>query len=233
VIRRRRLSDERGFTLIELLAAMSIGMVVLLAAFMALDRSFSASGEVADRSDALQRGRQTMEVMTRQLRSQVCLGENNDPVVSAGDSSITFYADLSDGTVNVKKRTLTFNPATKTISESVVPGVGTYPSLTFNSAATTVTLLSNVEQILDGSTPRPVFRYYGYVAGTTTGQLEQLPSTPTVSPANLGRIAVIKIGYRTFALRSVSDDRNSTVLENDVYVRLAVPTSPQNGPICV
>ena len=40
---------------------------------MLLDRSFTASGQIADRQDALQRGRQAMELMTRQLRSQVCV----------------------------------------------------------------------------------------------------------------------------------------------------------------
>ena len=73
VTARRRASDERGFTIIELMVAMSVGMVVLLAAFMLLDRSFTASGQIADRQEALQRGRQAMELITRQLRSQVCV----------------------------------------------------------------------------------------------------------------------------------------------------------------
>ena len=69
-------SDERGFTAASSCSwPWSIGMIVLLGAFMLLDRSFSASGQVADRADALQRGRQAMELMTRQLRSQVCLGK--------------------------------------------------------------------------------------------------------------------------------------------------------------
>jgi hypothetical protein len=116
----------------------------------------------------------------------------------------------------------------------VVPGVGTYPSLTFNGQPKTVTLLSNVEQIMDGSTARPVFRYYGYKAvvapAEPAGELEPLSSP--LAPANLGRVAVIKIGYRAFPLRSVANDQNSTVLENDVYVRVAVPTSSQDGALC-
>ena len=91
-----RLRDERGFTLIELLVAMVIGMIVLIAAFMVLDRTISASGQVADRSEALQRGRQAMELITRQLRSQVCVGTTK-PIVSGTDTSVSFYADLSDG----------------------------------------------------------------------------------------------------------------------------------------
>jgi prepilin-type N-terminal cleavage/methylation domain-containing protein len=229
---RLRLSDERGFTLTELLVAMVVGMIVLLAAFMVLDRSFTASGEIADRSDALQRGRQTLDVMTRQLRSQVCVGTTNNPVVSGSDTSVTFYADLSDGSQNIKRRTLTYDATNNRITETVVPGAGTYPNLTFNGTATTVTLLSNVDQIMDGSTARPVFRYYGYVANTTTGALE--PLGVPLATANLGRVAVIKIGFRAGPARSVANnDSTSTVLENDVYVRVSVPTSPQDGPLCV
>ena len=227
LIKRLRLSDERGFTLPELLVAMSVGMIVLLAAFMVLDRSFTASGEIADRSDALQRGRQALDTMTRQLRSQVCLGKTNNPIISGTGTSVTFYADLSDGSQNIKRRTLTYDTASKRITETVVAGVGTYPALTFTGTPKTVTLLSNAEQV--GSTP--MFRYYGYVAGTTTGALEPL-SVP-LSTANLSRVAVIRISFRAFPLRSVANsDSVSTVLENDVYARVAVPTSPQNGPLC-
>ncbi len=113
--RRGALSDERGMTLIEMLVAMSVGMVVLLAAFMLLDRSFTASGQIADREDALQRGRQAMELMTRQLRSQVCVvvppaTAFSPPVVSGTDHTVTFYGSLSESATSVTKRTLTFDP---------------------------------------------------------------------------------------------------------------------------
>ena len=65
---------------------------------------------------------------------------------------MTFYADMSDGSTPIKKRTLSYDTTTDTISESVIPGAGTYPSLTFTGAATTTPLLTKVEQILDGST---------------------------------------------------------------------------------
>jgi prepilin-type N-terminal cleavage/methylation domain-containing protein len=228
--RRPSLSDERGFTLTELLTAMLIGMIVLLAAFMVLDRSFTASGQIADRSEALQRGRQAMDLMTRQLRSQVCLGKTNAPIISASDSSVSFYGDLSDGTTNVQRRTLIWDSTTKQITQSIVPGVGTYPNLTFTGTATPRQLLTNVEQILDNGTPRAIFRYYGYVPGTTTGALE--PLAAPLSTANLSRVAVIKIGFRTFPAKSMANDSNSVVLEDEVYARVAIPTSPEDGPLC-
>jgi prepilin-type N-terminal cleavage/methylation domain-containing protein len=227
---RPRISDERGFSLPELLVAMAIGMVVLLASFMVLDRSFTASGQIADRTEALQRGRLAMNLITRQLRSQVCVG-TTVPVVAGTNTSVTFYADLSDGSTPIKRRTLDFDPVTKTITESVVTGAGTYPALTFTTAPKTVPLLTKVEQITDGTTARPIFRYYGYVAGTTTGALEQLAAP--LSSANLKRVALIKVGFRAFADRSITNDKDSAVLEDDVYVRVAVPTDFEDGPQCL
>jgi prepilin-type N-terminal cleavage/methylation domain-containing protein len=227
---RRRLSDERGFSLPELLMAMFVGMVVLMAAFMLLDRTISASGQVADRTEALQRGRLSMDLITRQLRSQVCVGVT-PPIVSGTDDSVSFYADLSDGTQPIKQRTLTFDSTTDTITESVVTGAGTYPALTFTSAAVTAPLLTKVRQILDGATPRAVFRYYGYTVGGAVGALQQLAAP--LSATDLKRVALIKVGFRAFAVRTILNDADSAVLEDDVYVRVAVPTDIQDGPECI
>jgi prepilin-type N-terminal cleavage/methylation domain-containing protein len=230
VTRRPRNSDERGFSLPELIVAMFIGLIVLMASFMLLDRSFSASGQVADRSEALQRGRQAMDLITRQLRSQVCLG-NTVPMVAGTDLSVTFYADMSDGSTPIKKRTLTYDTTTDTITESVIPGAGTYPALTFTGAATSTPLLTKVEQILDGSTLRPIFRYYGYKVGGLPGELE--PLSAPLSAASLSRVALIKVGLRAFASRNVNNDKDAAVLENDVYVRVTTATDFQNGPRCI
>jgi prepilin-type N-terminal cleavage/methylation domain-containing protein len=237
-MRRLHLNDERGFTLTELLVAMTVGTVLLLAAFMLLDRSFTASGEIADRTDSLQRGRLTMERLTQQLRSQVCLGEDNAPIVAGTGYSVSFYADLSDGTRPIQLRTLTYDPTTRSITQSIVQGSGTYPDLTFTSPATTTTLLSKVDPIMEGTTERAPFRYYGFRAGAPAGDLELL-GPPAGSPGTalasdtLDRVAVIKLGFRVFPDRSISDHRNSTVLENDVYVRVADPTRIEEGPRCM
>ena len=241
VTARSRESDERGFTLIELLVAMSVGMVVLLAAFMLLDRSFTASGQIADRQEALQRGRQAMELVTRQLRSQVCVvvppaTTFASPVVSGTNDIVTFYGSLSESSQSVTKRTLTFDPAgSGSITQQVVNGVPSpsYPQMSFAGAATTTTLLTNVKRVLDGTpaVERPVFKYYRYKAGLPKGDLELL-GTP-LSTENLGRVALIKVAFRSFAARPIADDGDSTVLENDVFVRISDPTEVQEGPQCI
>ncbi len=228
----RRLSSERGMTLIEVIVAMTIGLVVLMAAFVLLDRTFVASGQVADRTDALQRGRQAMSLITRQLRSGVCIGVSNPPLVPGSNaSSVSLYADLSDGSVNAKKRTLTFDSTASTITESVTDGVGTYPDLTFTGTPVTSTMLTKVDRIPDTSGPRDMFRYFQYQNGTTDGTLQQM-SVPLTS-TTVSRVAVIKVGFRVYADRPLSEDRNSAVLEDDVVSRVSDPTKPEAGARCV
>ncbi len=228
----RRLSSERGMTLIEVLVAMTIGLVVLMAAFMLLDRTFVASGQVADRTEALQRGRQAMSLITRQLRSGVCIGTSNPPLVPGSNASTaSFYADLSDGSVNAKKRTLTFDSTASTITESVTDGVGTYPDLTFTGTPVTTTLLTKVDRIPDTSGPRDMFRYFQYQNGTTDGTLQQM-AVPLTS-TTVSRVAVIKVGFRVYADRPLTEDRNSAVLEDDVVSRVSDPTKPEAGARCV
>jgi prepilin-type N-terminal cleavage/methylation domain-containing protein len=236
VIRRRLNDDQRGFTLVELLTAISIGMIILFAAFMVLDRTISASGQIADRSEALQRGRLAMSTITRELRSAVCVG-NTFPIVAGTDTSVTFYADLTDdgpAIANpIKKRQLSWSSTTNTITETVTPSAGTYPSLTFTGTPTSLPLLTKVQQVLDppSNTPRAIFRFYGYQTGTTNGTLVQL-ATP-LSATDIGRVALVKVAFRSFAERPISNDKDSTVLEDDVYTRTAVPTELQGAPECI
>src|SRR4051794_29149527 len=234
-MRERLRDDQRGFTLVELITAISIGMVIILAAFVVLDRTISASSQIADRSDALQQGRQAMSTITRELRSAVCVG-NTFPIVAGTDSSVTFTADLTDGvsvTNPIKQRQISWNSTTGAMTETVTPSTGTYPTLMFTGTTTSVQLLYKVNQILDqpGNVPRAIFRFYGYRANTTDGTLDQL--TAPLSATDLGRVALIKVGFRSFAARPITNDKNSTVLEEDIYTRSAVPTQLQGAPECI
>jgi prepilin-type N-terminal cleavage/methylation domain-containing protein len=243
---RSRHSDERGFTLIEMLVAASIGVILLMAAFMLLDRSFSSSATIADRQEGLQRGRQAMELITRQLRSQVCVVVPPDtgykaPVVSATDDAVSFYGSLSESSTSVEKRTLTFVPDTATsdpddgvsITQNVITGTPNtaYPQMAFSGSGTTTTLLTKVKRAKSGSTTLPVFRYYRYKPGAPVGDLEQL--TAPVAAANLPSIALIKIAFRSYADRPISDDNDATQLEDDVYIRISDSSEAQETPQCI
>ena len=149
---------------------------------------------------------------------------------------MTFYGSLSESATNVTRRTLTFDGSgVGSITESVITGVPNtvYPRMSFTGAATTTTLLTNVQQVQDGAPPvnRPVFKYYRYKAGLPKGDLELL-GTP-LAPADLQRVAVIKVAFSAFAAKPIAEDSDSTVLENDVFIRISDPTEVQEGPQCV
>ena len=218
---------------------MSIGVVILLAAFMLLDRSFTSTASIADRQDGLQRGRQAMELMTRQLRSQVCVvvppaTSYSAPVVTADPLSVTFYGSLSESSTSVEKRTLTFSgTGAGTITQNVITGTPNtvYPQMAFSGAGTTTTLLTNVKQAVNGATTLPVFRYYRYKPGAPVGDLEEL--TAPVASANLASIALIKIAFRSYALRPINKDNDASQLEDDVYIRISDSSEVQETPSCI
>lgn len=223
-------------TLIELMIGLSIGLVVTFASFAVLERATTASHEIADRQEAVQRGRQAMELMTRQLRSQVCLGESAEPISYGDGTALTFYADLSDGSQNVTRRTLAFVPASGStpaqIREDVYVGSGTYPDLSFGSAPTTSkALLSGAKLIRAAGIDQPLFRYYAFQPGSPTGDLEELAAP--LSAADASRTVMVRIGFVSMPERLRPRDIDSVTLESDVFVRLADPTRPLEGPRCL
>ena len=229
-------SEQAGVTLVELLVAMVIGLIVTFASLTLLGRATIASHEVADRQEAVQRGRQAMELITRQLRSQVCLGESAEPISYGDGSTVTFYADLSNGSTNVQRRRLTFvAPSGSTpgrIAEEVFAGTGTYPDLVYGSTPTTSrVLLSGARRTQVSGVDQPVFRYYAFQPGSPTGDLQEL-GTP-LSATNASRTVMVRIAYVVMPERTVPRDLDATTLQDDVYVRLADPTRPLEGPRCL
>jgi prepilin-type N-terminal cleavage/methylation domain-containing protein len=226
-------SDQRGFTLPELLAAISLGMVVLLAAAFLLDNAVSKSNEIADRQEASQRGRVAMERVTRDLRSQVCLKDQR-PITIGEDQRVAFYAGLSTNPDAVDLRTIRYDGPNQKLVEDIVPGAGTFPDLTFTGASTSTPLLEGAQPVVDGTVTRPMFRYYTYLAGSTTGALQLLP-TP-LSPTDRVRVVMIKVAFMALPTRTLARNttaRDSTSFESDVYVRLVDPTKPLDGPRCI
>ena len=99
-----RLRSQDGFTLPELLTAMAMGTIILLGAFGLLDTAMRRTSETQLKVEATQRGRQALDLVTRQLRSQVCLDTATPAVLEATPTSVTFYADLSNGSGAVDTR---------------------------------------------------------------------------------------------------------------------------------
>jgi prepilin-type N-terminal cleavage/methylation domain-containing protein len=228
--------DQSGMTLIELVVGISIALVVTFASFAVLGRATTASQEIADRQEAIQLGRQAMELMTRQLRSQVCLGEAAEPISYGDDSTLTFYADLGDGSEPIARRRLTYvAPAggePGRIHEEVFEGSGTYPDLAFPPTPTrSRVLLARAVRAEDDGQPLPVFRYYAFQPGSPTGDLQLLP-TP-LSADDASRTIMVRIAFVAQPERPRPRDADATTLANDVYIRLADPSRPLEGLRCI
>jgi hypothetical protein len=234
-----RLRDESGFSLPELLTALIIGMVVLIATLDVLDNTISVGSGVNRRVDALQRGRTALEIITRDLRSQVCVGVD-DPAAAGGsssqpsliagtDDSVDFYVDLGDGTTArpPERRTIVFNPGTQSIVERIYRPTGTAGNYVFPSTPTSSrTLINDVAR--DGSTP--IFRYYAFDTQTPPTPSVLLPASSGLSTADMARTARTAIAFR-----ALSDNGSSTgaaSLHDDVYRRAVDPNKTILTPEC-
>jgi prepilin-type N-terminal cleavage/methylation domain-containing protein len=212
----RRLRGERGFTIVELMVACMVGSVVMLAIFMLLDTSVKQSSAVNSRVDSTKRGRTAMELITRELRSQVCFTIDATPSMSITDAqpySVTFYAFHGSGTFVPDRRTISWDTNTNSLKESVAAGLPAAGPVTSFAAATTNTLATDVKP---PPTPAntPVFAYY-----TTTGTA--LTSTP-LSQADRMQVGIVRIRFQTDPATLVTSTA-STNFDSQVFVRTADP----------
>jgi prepilin-type N-terminal cleavage/methylation domain-containing protein len=223
---------QTGFTLPELLAAMLVGLVVLMAAFMLLDHATSTSKEISDRQDTIQRGRRAMERMVTVLRSQVCLGESTEPIIAGDADSVTFYANLSSNPDTAQQRRLVYDPAAGSLTEYAWSGTGTYPDLKFPTKPTeTRSLLDSVGRMIEDGKTQPIFRYYTYDPNGAPGALTELAAP--LSSDNASRIVMVRIAFFAKPDDKAQEDRSASSLQSTVYVRLADPTRPAEGPRCL
>jgi prepilin-type N-terminal cleavage/methylation domain-containing protein len=220
-----RLRSESGFTLIEMLAAMTIGMIVLLAAFDLMDNSLAVSGQVSARTDASQRGRGAIDEMTRALRSQVCVN-GGAPVSSAGDNQVTFTFDLSNGSTPPQRTQLTYSPATRTISQGTWDGSGTEPTLTFPGAPRGDTLLTDV----DPEPSKPIFSYWALRPGSGGTQFDPLDAAAATADPTL--IARIDVAFVAHASGQVEKPENASTIEDSVFVRSVDPNISSSQVLC-
>jgi prepilin-type N-terminal cleavage/methylation domain-containing protein len=238
---------DAGFTLPEVLVALIISMIVAGAALTILNVTMTNAGEIEQRVDSTQRGRMLMDTVTRQLRSQICMTTDVPPIrqTSAGTSggnyteSVSFYADLTDGRANPlapELRTLAYDGNARTLTETVQPGSGAVPGVTYGAASSVRIIGTNVVRDVDAAgNPLPIFSYYGFTAATPT-----VPATPTLAlpgsmplnDANVKMVAKVGVRFRMVATGRKNATRTSTVFSDDVYVRAADPNDPAPIPTC-
>ena len=68
-------------------------------------------------------------------------------------------------------------------------------------------------------------------SGGAPGDLQQLPTPLSVADASL--VVMVKISYVALPDRARPQQSEASTLLNDVYVRLADPSRPTEGPRCL
>jgi Tfp pilus assembly protein PilW len=235
--------DSSGFSLIELVWAMGLGMIVLLAAFVVIDRSFAANKTITDREDALQRGRQALELVTRELRSQMCLPTQPAtlPITTGQDQSVTFYTYLGDAsaaTVANGQRDAGTNqvfPERHTISYVAGSGqtgnkitesdakVTSFSPLTVASAYRTTVLATNVI-LPDGK----LFKYY---AGSASGGVSSTPLSTPLSATDAASVVQVDVYYKVNPSKITStSNAQATTFSDSAFFRSVNPEDTTAQP---
>lgn len=233
---------QDGFTLVELLTAMTIGTVVLLAAFSLVDMAMSAQAETENRIDATQRGRQAMEQVTRGLRSQLCPSVGGAPIEVAEGNRVKFYSSLvSDqrGSVQLQKRVLTYEPVAGPtrgrLVERVYSNKGTEAAPVWNDTPAN-DVPDRTHVIADRISPvgaTPVFRYWRYdpaVAAGSPASLVQLPGP--VAAADLPVIVQVQVAFDAWSVGRRSADRVRVPLDSRVQARATTADDPTLAGRC-
>lgn len=226
--RLRRLRAERGFTLIELMVGLTVGSVVVLAAFAMLDRSIMLTGGVSDRVDSAQRGRLAMESVVRQLRSPACLATGGVSILDAQDYSVTFYTFLGAATAayTPEMRTLRWDNNSNRLLEDRYTGT-TFPA----TPSSTRTIATDI--VPPPGTNTPVFTYFRFTSSGQVQANQPLLSTP-LSAADRRNVVSIGVNF-TARVSNRATNENSTAMRNNVYMRTSDPNSEPSpsGPQCL
>jgi type II secretory pathway pseudopilin PulG len=229
-----RLRADRGMTLVEMMIAMVIAMIVSLAAFGLIDYTMRRSADVTNRVDANQRGRTALDVITRQLRSQVCQASGTPPMVNGTNNPsdathASFFVDLtddSDTTMAPQLHTLTYDAANARIVESDwTAKLNANPNVdpTYSGTPATRVLLTDVRPIPGV----PVFSYYAF--GSSSAMVLPLDAT------ELADVARIAVNFRVTPHNADAGDpdpRASIDFQDQVSVRLVDPNADDPHPQC-
>lgn len=241
---RRALRNDEGFSLIELLVAMSVGTVVILAAFTVLDISLSTQSSATDRIETVQRGRQTMNEISRVLRSHTCLSNGHPGIVEATPTSVRLHSAvggerLNPGFQKIDDRRIVYDATTRKLTLETYAGIeAATPSpdtTTFSTTATTRVIGEQIRQ--DGTTP--IFRYYTFQGDPAAATLEVNPGTgiyqaakPAAANAQLMSIARIEVRYLVRVRDSGSSGAKYSLFTNSFWIRSADPAVSSAGGGC-
>lgn len=232
-----RLRNEDGFTLMEVIVAMTVGLVLLGSTLTLLEGTVRLNTGVLAKTDAMQRGRQAMDIITQQLRSQVCFDINTSAIVLGSDeNSVTFYSDFTEDAQPAIKRTIRITTR-GILSERFNPPVpkpnpftpASYPG----SPTSSNLLLENARLQIDPITKQaiPFLKYYAYrqVGDVLKADLEL---SPPLDASEAARAARVEISYASLPTGS-TDTKKAVGLFDEVVARHSDPNLAVPDPKCV
>jgi type II secretory pathway pseudopilin PulG len=249
-----RLRGEAGFTLVELLVAMSLGIIVSLAAFSLLDFTMKDVARITDRVQVDQTGRVTLEKLMLALHS-ACVAPTITPILyGSNETTLLFISETSPLNKNsepvsslstVKLHKVTYTPASGktegTLTEKSWSSTGTTPNYVFNQkeAPTEQKLLTGVKQTEVAKKLVPIFQYYRYYReGDTKPSYGQLNPT-SITPGNeteaeeIAKVSVsltlVPEGKENKENTSLGNDR-PVALEDSAILRLAPSSEASSSP---
>lgn len=220
--------DEAGFTLIELMVSIPIGLMVMGVALDLIVRASAMQVTLSNRQEAVARGRVTMDLITRQLRSTVCLKSlTPSRSVESGDgSSVTLYVDLGDGSLPAERHVLTFDSAAGTLSERDYLQASASP-VTYSATPAHNKVLADTVAAAPGV---PVFSYYAF---TTGGAISATRLPVPLSAADAAKTIDIAVSFIARDDRGIGATPHGTTFADDVFNRTADPTAPGQLPACI
>lgn len=231
---RARLRDDRGFTLTEMLVGAVAGFLVVSAALAVLDTAVSTQSQAEDRVESVQRGRGTMNVVSRVIRSQTCLDDGAPAIVEATRTVLRLHTSiagerLSPGYQPIADRRLVFDPTARTITLQTYDGSGAPPYVTFpGSPSSSLVVATNIRQ--DGTTP--FFRYYGFQGNPPQPTLQLDPGTGALNQTQRQQIVRITVQYRVTNRDSAAAAAKWTTFGSSFWARSADPDNASNGSGC-
>jgi hypothetical protein len=225
-----RLRRQDGFTLPEMLSALIVGMIVVIVAMGLLDFTIRRSGEIAGRVEASQKGRAAMDTMTQHLRSQVCLTSTTPPIATGDANSVSFYADLTDGSTGEppERHIVTYDPGKRLLVEEDYEGTRAVNTVSYSATWDRKRQLAH--NVVPETAGGPIFKYYAFDNTVTPPRPTVLLPTP-LSPTDRARTVRMEIAFRVLPVSARKDAltaRGDVVFRDDVYVRAADPDDPRD-----
>jgi prepilin-type N-terminal cleavage/methylation domain-containing protein len=167
----------RGFTLIEVVTTIAI-MTVVMVSVAAFEYNILNSNRagVASLTNA-QEVQALLKTMAKEIRSAESGDDGSYPIVSAGTTTITFYADVD---ANGTREKIRYYLATTTVYRGVTKSTGSPATYNANSESRKL-IVTGVR----ASTSTPMFQYFDSMYSGTT--------TPMTYPLNTTSIRLVKI----------------------------------------